>query len=134
MPSSGRPLKPAPAGSEERTYRIIGTPQQLNQFERLMSYLHICGAAGHTDTVKIAYDGDGDARMTFEAEDGRDLPLPLDYIDFYKTIVNGEREKITSGEYFRLLQKYRGCIGEDDGKDFVLEAHFKEGRPEFEIS
>lgn len=56
---------------ETRAYKITGRADQLDELERAMWTMDRLGSWGSSRTVKIFYDGDGAARMTFERQGGR---------------------------------------------------------------
>ena len=54
----------------ERTFNIeVTIPERwVNDFCTMLDYMQKCGQAGHTSTVALYADGDGDFRPTFKID------------------------------------------------------------------
>ncbi len=114
-----------PNGWEQRTYNIVGKTHQLNEFEQLFSYLEMLGIDGHTSSVLIHYDGDGDARMSFRRADGIDLPFPEKHLVHVKRIGH-EEEIISFEEYKRLAEEHQGFEWKEEVKSVLLETEYRD--------
>lgn len=75
--------------------RVIGRAKDIAQFLRLCKIMDMLGSQGSSRTIKVYYDGDGDARMKFEVEgdDGKWDKIDKKFADG----VNTEKDEITLG-------------------------------------
>jgi hypothetical protein len=68
--------------SEERAYKITGSPDVLDSFEEILSAISYLCHVGASRTLKIYVDGDGSANlMAFKANDDK---LYSDKVDLDK--------------------------------------------------
>lgn len=49
--------------SATRTYKITGSPDVLDRFERWLSHVQWCSSVGHSTSVSMDIDGDGADRF-----------------------------------------------------------------------
>ena len=107
--------------SEERRYKITGTPQQLDALEQVFFLMNQLGSEGHSSEIRMGYDGDGNARMQFKRIGKEKLAFPRDHLVFYIE-KNNEQKRIDFKEFLRLLAQH-GDSKWVEGEDKFLIYH-----------
>lgn len=59
----------------ERTYKISGDNDQLDELERVFDFITYCCGVGHSTSITLDIDGDGAANIRVEKEGGELIPL-----------------------------------------------------------
>lgn len=73
---------------------VNGSDPEIKEFLELLAKFETLGTVGVNRTIPVVYDGDGSARLQFEAKD----PLGNDLIEEY-------RERIRSGGKLNMDEK-----------------------------